>query len=73
MNELKTGYYNKNLKDITKDISVKHNKQFGAILFITNSFKHLYSYLDKTKEDNLLVDVFNGYCTFYIKVYRHNL
>lgn len=71
MQDLKTGYYNERLEKITNKISDKHNKQFGAILFITNNFKHLYEYVDKHKNDKLLIDVFSGFLTFHIKVYRY--
>ena len=42
MNELITGYYNKQLKPINPD-----NNNFGAILLITKEFKNLQEFINK--------------------------
>ena len=77
--ELETGWYDKDLKKIKPKES-----EIGAPLFVTKDFGHLYDFLNKldfkrlTKKvpsassKNVIIDVFNGWCDIIIKVYSKN-
>ena len=75
MKELKTGYYNQDLKPIHAT-----DKDMGAILFKTKDFKQLYDFIksyDKKKliskldhvTGNLIIDVWNFHLDLTIYVY----
>lgn len=71
--ELKSGWYNKNLKEIDPN-----NEDIGTILYVTKDFSYLKDFVTKFKNSNkkapcdtndLIIDVSNSWIDITIKVY----